>query len=85
MTNENSIRLSGDGQRHQEVMRSVAMQIQHRDESYILKGGTALALTRGSPRYSVDLDFDSGRKLNLEDRILKGLERAGVETLSLRG
>ena len=83
MTTEDSIRLSGDGQRHQEVMRNVAIQIQHQDESYILKGGTALALTRGSSRYSVDLDFDSERKLNIEDRILKGLECAGVEMLSL--
>ena len=83
MIAEGSIQLTETAQRHQDVMREVAMQIQHQDESYILKGGTALVLTRGSPRYSVDLDFDSGRKLNIEDRILKGLEQAGVEMLSL--
>ena len=50
-------------------MRAVLGEMQ--DTPYVLKGGTALLFTRGLDRHSTDLDFDSSKKLNLEQRIAK--------------
>ncbi len=36
-------------------------------------------LTRGLPRHSTDLDFDSGKKINIRTRIELGLATAGME------
>lgn len=58
-------------------MREIAVSMA--DTPYVLKGGTALLLTRGLDRHSTDLDFDSSKKLNLEHRIRDAAERAGVE------
>ena len=81
MVTNSPIRLTEDERLHQYVMHNIVKQIQ--STSYILKGGTALILTRGLPRYSVDLDFDSERKLDIEHHIRKGLKSAGVEIISL--
>ncbi len=62
---------------HQRVMYHVVKALQ--DTPYVLKGGTALLMTRGLDRHSTDLDFDARRKLNIEKRIRRGLEDAGVE------
>ncbi|MCY4185481.1 MAG: nucleotidyl transferase AbiEii/AbiGii toxin family protein [Rhodobacteraceae bacterium] len=40
-------------------------------------------LTRGLDRHSVDLDFDAGKRLNIERRIRQGVMAAGMELLSL--
>ena len=39
------------------------------DTPLVLKGGTALYLAYGLPRFSEDLDFDSSKKLNLLSKI----------------
>lgn len=62
-------------------MTQVVLALQ--DTPYILKGGTALLLTRGLDRHSIDLDFDSGKKINIEKRILQGLAAIDVKILSL--
>jgi predicted nucleotidyltransferase component of viral defense system len=54
-------------------------------EHVYFKGGTALRLLYGSPRFSEDLDFDSssGRTAAIEDAILETLanaEREGIST-----
>jgi predicted nucleotidyltransferase component of viral defense system len=63
-------------------MRKVLMQIQ--DTPYVLKGGTALLFARNLDRHSTDLDFDSGKRLNLEGRIREGLKASGVDLLSVK-
>lgn len=69
-------------ERHQEVMKSVLKQVQ--DTGYVLKGGTALLLTRGLDRHSEDLDFDASKKLNLGKRVEKGIKLSGVELLGIK-
>ena len=50
-----------------------------------MKGGAALIFTRDLNRYSTDLDFDSGQKLNLKGRIeTASKEVEGIELLSLK-
>ncbi|MCY3675340.1 MAG: nucleotidyl transferase AbiEii/AbiGii toxin family protein [Rhodobacteraceae bacterium] len=66
---------------HQKIMYHVVMAMQ--DTPHVLKGGTALLLTRGLDRHSVDLDFDAGKRLNIERRIRQGVMAAGMELLSL--
>ncbi|MDR2844775.1 MAG: nucleotidyl transferase AbiEii/AbiGii toxin family protein [Puniceicoccales bacterium] len=52
----------------------------------VLKGGTALLLGYGLPRYSEDLDFDAGKKLGLEHKIKTAAARssATIEAIRLR-
>ena len=66
---------------HQKVMYHVVMAMQ--DTPFILKGGTALLLTRGLPRHSIDLDFDSGKKVNIGKRIQRAMASSGTEILNL--
>lgn len=82
----NEVPLSGLGDLHQrlqrEVLRLVARRFQ--DAPLVLKGGTALVLTRGSPRFTDDLDFDGERRIeprSVEKRIRRGLEDAGMDVL----
>ncbi|MCY4534495.1 MAG: nucleotidyl transferase AbiEii/AbiGii toxin family protein [Bryobacterales bacterium] len=49
-----------------------------RDLDMVLKGGTALAFTRGLNRHSTDLDFDSERPVELRDRIDSAAQALGV-------
>jgi hypothetical protein len=49
-----------------------------RDLDLVLKGGTALAFTRGLNRHSTDLDFDTGRPVELRDRIDSAARNLGV-------
>ena len=72
-------RLTEEQYRHQQVMRHVVMSIQ--DTPYILKGGTALLLTRGLGRHSTDLDFDSAQKVNIRQRIQRSMAAAEVDIL----
>ncbi|NRA88159.1 MAG: nucleotidyl transferase AbiEii/AbiGii toxin family protein, partial [Rhizobiales bacterium] len=63
-------------------MKSVLKQVQ--DTDYILKGGTALLLTRDLDRHSTDLDFDASRKVDLEKRIINGFKEADVELIRIK-
>jgi predicted nucleotidyltransferase component of viral defense system len=77
-------RLNSSQIQHLFVMRAVAERLQ--DTPYILKGGTALILTRSLDRYSTDLDFDSDRKINLSGRIevaLKTIREIELRSLKL--
>lgn len=50
-------------QQRVEVMRGVAQEVSARyGDNFVLKGGTALMLLYGSPRFSEDLDFDGRRQ-----------------------
>ena len=50
-----------------------------RDLEMVLKGGTALAFTRGLNRHSTDLDFDTDRPVELSDRIEGAARALGVD------
>ena len=81
MARDHSLQLTEEQLLHQRVMTHVVLALQ--DTPYILKGGTALLLTRGLDRHSIDLDFDSGKKINIEKRIQQGLAAIDVKILSL--
>lgn len=77
------LRLDSSQTQHLSVMRAIAQRLQ--DTPYILKGGTALILTRSLERYSTDLDFDSDQKLNLAGRIEVALKTMrDIELRSLK-
>lgn len=59
MAPNRSIRLTNRQALHERVMKAVALRMQ--DTSYVLKGGTALALLYGLDRHSDDLDFDGAK------------------------
>lgn len=59
------------------VMRSVIHHLQ--DAPCVLKGGSALAFTRGLNRHTTDLDFDLETKANLRPLIRAGVEAAGMK------
>ncbi len=41
------------------LMRHIAQEVTaHTSDNFVLKGGTALLLAYGMPRFSTDLDFD---------------------------
>lgn len=69
-------------QRHAQVMKSILSKLQ--DTNYVLKGGTALLLTRGLNRHSTDLDFDSAKKMNIGERIQEGFKASGVSLTSFK-
>ena len=69
-------------ERHLEVMRKIAENLS--GTPYVLKGGTALVLTRGLQRHSTDLDFDAPKPLNIVKYIRRGLAMARVNLLRLR-
>jgi predicted nucleotidyltransferase component of viral defense system len=66
-------------QRHQALMRDVATRMHN--ASYILKGGTAILLTRNGPRHSVDLDFDADRKTDIGSRVSAAFKAQNIEIL----
>ncbi len=61
-----------DNQWHVDVMSSIAKAVS--DTPLVLKGGTALLLAYGLDRHSEDLDFDSTKKINLENRIRQAVK-----------
>ena len=63
----NSSNLTPFEETHIIVMKAIAMAVA--DTPMVLKGGTALLLIYGLDRFSEDLDFDSGKAINLENRI----------------
>lgn len=80
---ERGIHLTSSQSLHLKVLRAVAEQVQ--DTPYVLKGGSALILTRQMERYTTDIDFDSARKVNLAGRIENALKAInGVELQSLK-
>jgi predicted nucleotidyltransferase component of viral defense system len=64
-----------------ELMRRVAQAItETTGTQFALKGGTALLLAYGLPRYSTDLDFDGkDNHVDIEKALRIGTERAGVK------
>lgn len=65
---------------HIYLMRHIAQEVTGDTHSnFVLKGGTALLLAYGLPRFSEDLDFD-GRLWHLDptERIHRGASRAGI-------
>lgn len=81
MVEDSRLHLTPGQKAHEEIMRAIASKME--DTPYVLKGGTALLLTRGLDRHSTDLDFDSPKALNLENRIREGVEAAGGRITSL--
>lgn len=67
---------------HVKYMRLIAEKM--RDTPLVLKGGTALMLAYGSERYSVDLDFDSPKKMNLQRRIEDAMPHGTVRNIHVR-
>ncbi|MDE0262398.1 MAG: nucleotidyl transferase AbiEii/AbiGii toxin family protein [Bryobacterales bacterium] len=61
------LRLTPHQELHERLMWDVLVQVQNL--GLVLKGGTALAFTRGLDRHSTDLDFDAGGPVELRDRI----------------
>ena len=67
---------------HLAFMRSIVQGVA--DTPMTLKGGTGLLLGHGLNRFSEDLDFDSTVSINLEARLQKAAEVAGVDIDSIR-
>lgn len=65
---------------HVYVMSSIAKAVV--DTPLILKGGTALLLAYELDRFSEDLDFDSTKKIRLENRI-KDAIKAPIQIRSI--
>lgn len=76
-----AIRFTPEQQQHVELMRSIAQSITaNTGDSFVLKGGTALLLAYGLPRYSEDLDFDGKRlSVDLKPSIHAGAASVGAE------
>lgn len=70
------LRLKPHEELHEQLMWAVLERV--RDLDLVLKGGTALAFTRGLNRHSTDLDFDTGRPVELRDRIDSAARALGV-------
>jgi hypothetical protein len=58
---------------HVNVMLSIARSLS--DTPMVLKGGTALLLAYQLDRFSEDLDFDSDKKIHLENRIFNAASK----------
>ena len=69
-------RLTPHQELHERLMWAVLERV--RDLDMVLKGGTALAFTRGLNRHSTDLDFDAERPVELRDRIAGAARAMGV-------
>lgn len=78
--------LSPEQQRHVDLMRHIAQEVTARTgDNFVLKGGTALLLAYGLPRFSTDLDFD-GRctSVNLTTSLRAGVEASEMPIRNLR-
>ncbi len=67
---------------HLAFMRAIVQGVA--DTPMTLKGGTGLLLGHGLDRFSEDLDFDSTVPINLEARLQKAAEAAGIEVTNVR-
>jgi predicted nucleotidyltransferase component of viral defense system len=67
---------------HLAFMRAIVRGVA--DTPMTLKGGTGLLLGSGLDRFSEDLDFDSTAPINLEARLHKAADAAGVEITGIR-
>lgn len=69
-----------------EFMRRIAQTItETTKEAFVLKGGTALLLAYGLPRYSTDLDYDGkDQSIDLVKHLQTGADKAGVQIESLK-
>lgn len=67
MQKPNNIMLTERDKYHEKLMVNILKNLS--DTPLVLKGGTALYLGYGLNRFSEDLDFDSGKKLNLLNKI----------------
>ncbi|MBF0698267.1 nucleotidyl transferase AbiEii/AbiGii toxin family protein [Actinomyces bowdenii] len=67
-------------------MRHIAQEVTTRSgDTFILKGGTALLLAYGLPRFSTDLDFDGRRtSIDLSEALQAGSQAAGEQVRHLR-
>ena len=73
-------RLSPERQHHVALMRRIAQAVTAgTGDNFVLKGGTALLLGYGLPRFSFDLDFDGRRTTtDLTRSIESGVQAAAV-------
>ena len=71
------LRLTPHQELHERLMWAVLAQVQ--DLGLVLKGGTALAFSRGLNRHSTDLDFDTSRPVELRDWIDSTARSMGVD------
>ena len=62
-----NVMLTERDKHHEKLMVNILKNLS--DTPLVLKGGTALYLGYGLNRFSEDLDFDSGKKLNLLNKI----------------
>lgn len=78
--------LSPEQQRHVDLMRHITQEVTARTgDNFVLKGGTALLLAYGLPRFSTDLDFDGRRtSVDLSTYLRAGAEAAGMPMHNLR-
>ncbi|MBO3725110.1 nucleotidyl transferase AbiEii/AbiGii toxin family protein [Actinomyces bowdenii] len=67
-------------------MRHIAQEVTTRaGDAFVLKGGTALLLAYGLPRFSTDLDFDGRRtSIDLSEALQAGSQAAGEHVRNLR-
>ena len=63
--------LTEDQKEHHILMKELAVNLN--DTPLVLIGGTALYLCYGLDRFSVDIDLDTNKKINLENRIKNNL------------
>ena len=70
------VRLTPSQGLHEQLMKEVVSRVQ--DLGLVLKGGSALAFTRGLNRHSTDLDFGTDRPVELRDRIKSAARTAGI-------
>ena len=77
--------LSPERQHHVALMRQIAQAITaNTGDDFVLKGGTALLLGYGLPRFSSDLDFDRRRaSIDLTRSIERGMQTAAITAQSL--
>jgi predicted nucleotidyltransferase component of viral defense system len=75
--------LTAQQREREDVMLAVLMGLA--TTPLVLKGGTALSLAYGSPRFSDDLDFDAPVRLRLDNKLKQslpvGVTLVGVDTL----
>lgn len=86
MTSTDKLRFTPEQRRRIDLMRHIAQQVTaDTGDNFVFKGGTALLLAYGLPRYSTDLDFDGRRPdSDIAPTITHALETAGIEGSDLR-
>lgn len=80
-----SPQFSPEQQQRVHLMQTITQQVTtDTADTFVLKGGTALLLAYGLPRYSTDLDYDAKRPTNaLVKSVERGAQSADVEIASL--